>query len=72
MSRIFARWRRKGKGIWYITLIIEGDDQVYSRVYPGTLNKSYAAALSRRELSREEQTPLRFVIVTDIQLKDLP
>lgn len=65
--RILARWRRRGKGVWYVTLIVEGDDEVYKLVYPGRLSRTFVKVLARMELAKALGEKRKHVHVTEMR-----
>ncbi len=72
VSRLLAKWRRKGHGTWRVTLIIDGEDEVYTRLYPGGLSKGMVRRLARDELAMLEATSRKHIHVTEIKIEDLP
>lgn len=70
-KRMIANWRRKRRCCRYITLVIEGDDEVYELVYPKDLSKGFVEALARRELARQVGAPLEAVHVTQSEVRSV-
>lgn len=66
-ARILAQWRRQGKGIWHVTIVIDGYDEVFSLRYPGSLRKRAAAKLARKEIAQFYHEKLKHVHVSKIE-----
>ncbi len=71
-KKALAKFRRQGKGVWHITLVADGYDEVPTLLYPGGMSKNFAAALARREYARTLDEKLKFVHVAEIVKKDRP
>lgn len=72
ISRILAKWRRRSIGTWRVTLIIDGEDEVYVRLYPGDLSKGMVRRIACNELSELELTSRKHIHVTKLKIEDLP
>ena len=48
-KRVMAQWRREGHGIWYITFVIEGYDEEFTHMVPGSLTEPNAVGLARMQ-----------------------
>lgn len=71
-EQTLAAWRRAGKGIWHVTVIIDGFDEVFDLRYPGGLSEKQVRKLARKEVAKIERQCLRYVHVTSAELKELP
>ncbi len=71
-TRELAKWRLQGHGVWYVTLVIDGHDDVFTHVFPGKQKRKDVEALARYHCSRQQKLPLKHVHVAGCDLKDLP
>ena len=67
LLRRLAAWRRESKGIWYVTLIIEGYDEVFRLVYPGGHSERFVRVLANIELAQSEGVSRKLVHVTEVE-----
>lgn len=67
--RKMAQWRRDGYGVWKITMIIEGFDDVWIHLLPGRLSDRHVKKFAIRECAQEHDVKPRLVhIVTTEKL----
>ena len=71
LAKALIEWRRRGICCRVITLVIDGDDEVYELVYPKDISRGMAEAVARRELARVTDTPLKFVHVTHSEVRNV-
>lgn len=55
-------------GVWQITLVIDGDDEVYTLLLPGEMKMKDAKILARDELHCSENTARKYVHVSAVEL----
>lgn len=47
--RKLASWRRQDRGIWKVTVIIDGWDEEFTYLYPGAFNRKQVSILAKRD-----------------------
>ena len=65
---LLAGWRREGKGIWYITFVVEGYNDDFTYVFPGKIKRSGAIRLAKMACADELNVKKKFIIIKEVRL----
>ena len=48
-----AALRREGHGVWYITFIVDGFDEVFTQAVSGRYSETFAEAIAKQRIALE-------------------
>lgn len=68
-AKVMAQWRREGHGIWYVTFIVEGYDDEFTHLVPGSLSQANAVGLARMQCAAEMKENKQYIHLVKAEKK---
>ncbi len=68
-KHLLAGWRREGKGVWYITFVVEGYDDDFTYVHPGRFGRRFAIGLATVACAKELGVSSKYIVIKEVRLE---